>query len=163
MGFVLIILFIVVPVLEIAIFIAVGETIGLWPTIITVIATAIIGTTIIKKQGINTWINAQKNFNDGQFPLEDIYKGLCLIVASILLITPGFFTDGIGFLFFVPTFRSLLKNVFSNMLVARTSPRVYTGRDGEKDTTIIDGYFEELKPSPKTHTRPTDSKIKGKD
>ena len=148
MGFLLIILFIFVPIIEISIFILMGQAIGIWPTILSVILTAIIGATFLKKQGLATWISAQENFNAGQFPLEDLFKGLCLIFAGILLITPGVFTDCIGFLCFVPSFRLLLKNIFSNMLVARNTTHVYTDvdehREKKKSVKIIDGEFEEI-------------------
>ena len=151
MGLLLLLLFIVIPVLEISIFISIGSLIGLWPTLITVISTAIIGTTLLRKQGLATLFNAQKNLSEGQFPLEQIFDGLSLIVAGLLLITPGFVTDGIGFLLFLPQCRLLLKKIISSMLVARTTTHSYTNTENGEQTTsnnpIIDGEFEEIPPN----------------
>ena len=166
MGFFLIILFVIVPILEISLFISVGEAIGLWPTLTTVITTAIIGATLLKKQGLDTWVSAQRNFSRGQFPLEDIYKGVCLIIASALLITPGFFTDLIGFLCFFPSFRLLLRTIFSNMLVARTATHVYTTQDYKEQkgasTKTIDGDFEEIKNQNNDPNHLNSTRTKGK-
>jgi len=148
MGLLLLIVFTVIPILEITIFISIGSVIGLWPTLITVVLTAIIGTALLRKQGLATLFTAQKNLGEGQFPIEQIFDGLCLIIAGFLLITPGFVTDGIGVLLFLPQFRVLLKKIISRGLVARTTTHVYTNtQNGEQTTSnnpIIDGEFEEI-------------------
>ena len=144
----LLLLFVGFPVLEVSVFISVGSLIGLWLTLATIIATAIVGAFLLKKQGLAALYNAQENINNGRLPLEDLFDGLFLIVSGLLLITPGFVTDGIGFLLFLPQFRVLLKRFISNVLVARTSARVYTNTDHNKPeeyvNPIIDGEFEEI-------------------
>ena len=148
MGLILLLLFIGFPVLEISVFISVGALIGLWPTLAAIVATAIVGAFFVKKQGLATLYNAQQNINNGQLPVEELFDGLFLIVSGLLLITPGFVTDGVGFLLFLPEFRVLLKRFISNVLVARTTARVYPNTDHTKQTKpnnpIIDGEFEEI-------------------
>ena len=148
MGFMLLLLFVGFPVLEVSVFISVGSLIGLWLTLATIIATAIVGAFLLKKQGLAALYNAQENIKNGRLPVEDLFDGLFLIVSGLLLITPGFVTDGIGFLLFLPQFRVLLKRFISNVLVARTSARVYTNTDHIKPeeyvNPIIDGEFEEI-------------------
>ena len=144
----LLLLFVGFPVLEVSVFISVGSLIGLWLTLATIIATAIIGAFLLKKQGLAALYNAQENIKNGRLPVEDLFDGLFLIVSGLLLITPGFVTDGIGFLLFLPQFRVLLKRFISNVLVARTSARVYTNTEhikpAEYVNPIIDGEFEEI-------------------
>ena len=144
----LLLLFVGFPVLEVSVFISVGSLIGLWLTLATIIATAIVGTFLLRKQGLAAFYNAQENINNGRLPVEELFDGLFLIVSGLLLITPGFVTDGVGFLLFLPQFRVLLKRFISNVLVARTSARVYTNTDRIKPTEyvnpIIDGEFEEI-------------------
>ena len=148
MGLMLLLLFIGFPVLEVSVFISVGSLIGLWLTLATIIATAIVGAFLLKKQGLAALYNAQENIKNGRLPVEELFDGLFLIVSGLLLITPGFVTDGVGFLLFLPQFRVLLKRFISNVLVARTSARVYTNTDHIKPTEyvnpIIDGEFEEV-------------------
>lgn len=104
----LLLLFIIVPIIEIILFIQIGDQIGLGWTILSVIATAFIGTTIVRKQGLAAWNKAQSNMQHSQLPMEEVFTGLCLLVAGALLLTPGFLTDAIGFTLLVPTFRKSL-------------------------------------------------------
>ena len=146
MGFILLLLFVGIPVLEISMFISIGTVIGLGPTLTIVIATAVIGAVLIKKQGLKTLFSAQKNLSNNQLPIQAFFDGIFLIVSGLFLITPGFVTDGIGLLLFVPQIKMLLKNILSNMLVARTAAGVYTNtnKTGTIKSTdpIIDGEFE---------------------
>ena len=146
MSFMLLFFFIGIPILEVSIFISIGTVIGLGPTLTIVIATAIIGAALVKKQGLKTLFSAQKNLGNNQLPIQEFFDGLFLIVAGLFLITPGFVTDGIGLLLFLPQIKMLLKNVISNMLVARTSKGVYTNinnTEPKKPTDpTIEGEFE---------------------
>jgi len=98
-------LFIAVPLIEIALFIQIGSLIGLWPTLITVIATAIIGTWLLRQQGISVLQQAQEANARNELPVESIIHGVFLLAAGLLMLTPGFFTDAIGFLLLVPPLR----------------------------------------------------------
>ena len=146
MSFMLLFFFIGIPILEVSIFISIGTVIGLGPALTIVIATAIIGAALVKKQGLKTLFSAQKNLGNNQLPIQEFFDGLFLIVAGLFLITPGFVTDGIGLLLFLPQIKMLLKNVISNMLVARTSKGVYTNinnTEPKKPTDpTIEGEFE---------------------
>ena len=146
MGFILLLFFVGIPVLEISMFISVGTVIGLGPTLAIVIATAIIGAVLVKKQGLKTLFSAQKNLRNNQLPIHEFFDGLILIVAGLFLITPGFVTDSIGLLLFLPQIKMFLKNIISNLLVARTAAGVYTNINNTEPTRptnpTIDGEFE---------------------
>ena len=94
-------LFIVVPIIEISIFITVGSNIGVLNTILIILTTAIVGIFLVRRQGIKLLFDAQKNLSQGIMPTEEIKGGIFLLVSGLLLITPGFFTDFIGFMVFI--------------------------------------------------------------
>lgn len=106
-GIVLFLLLVAMPIAEVATFIEVGGRIGLWLTILCVIFTAALGTLIIRLQGIGLIQRVQAQFNAGALPAFEIFSGVCLLVAGALLLTPGFITDGIGFLLLWPTARRM--------------------------------------------------------
>lgn len=163
MGYILLFVFIGIPILEISVFISVGDIIGLWPTLATVVITAIIGTALLRSQGLATLFRAQEHLNKGRFPIEEVFDGLCLIVAGAFLLTPGFITDGVGFLLFFPPFRSFIKKTLGAVLVARSSIHVYTSGNGTEqsgsDSSIIDGEFEEIQPQEPTEQNDTHKRI----
>jgi UPF0716 protein FxsA len=110
-------IFIVVPIIEIAIFIQAGEWFGLGPTLFTIVLTAFIGITLIRQQGLSTLYKAQQKMNSGEIPAIEMIEGLMIAVAGAFLITPGFFTDGLGFLLLIPLFRQfLVKYVLRNKI-----------------------------------------------
>jgi UPF0716 protein FxsA len=110
-------IFIVVPIIEIAIFIQAGDWFGLGPTLFTIVLTAFIGITLIRQQGLSTLYKAQQKMNTGEIPAIEMIEGLMIAVAGAFLITPGFFTDSIGFLLLVPLFRQfLVKYVLRNKI-----------------------------------------------
>ena len=93
-------IFIIIPIIEIAIFISIGTNIGILNTIGIILITALVGIYLVRRQGINLLFNAQKNMSQGIIPTDEIKGGIFLLVSGLLLITPGFFTDCIGFAMF---------------------------------------------------------------
>tara|TARA_B110000014_G_scaffold35813_1_gene22923 strand:+ start:82 stop:441 length:360 start_codon:yes stop_codon:yes gene_type:complete len=94
-------LFIFIPIIEIAIFITVGSNIGILNTIAIILITALAGIYLVRKQGLSLLFNAQRNLSQGIMPKEEIKGGIFLLISGLLLITPGFFTDCIGFSMFL--------------------------------------------------------------
>lgn len=101
-------LFIIVPLVELYFIIVVGEQIGALWTIILVLLTAVIGVNLLRFQGMSTLTRAQKNMAQGQIPAMEMMEGVALAVAGVLLITPGFITDSIGFLCLIPASRQAI-------------------------------------------------------
>jgi len=101
----LFVLFLAVPIVEIALFIQVGGLIGLFPTLAIVVLTAILGTWMIRAQGLREIANLRASFNELRDPTEPLAHGAMILVAGALLLTPGFFTDALGFLLLLPPFR----------------------------------------------------------
>ncbi|UTM57139.1 membrane protein FxsA [Photobacterium sp. CCB-ST2H9] len=99
---VLLLLFILVPVIEIALFIQVGGVLGLWTTLFLVLLTAIVGASLVRSQGIATLLSVQDRLNQGELPAQQILEGVMLAVAGVLLLTPGFMTDAMGLIVLLP-------------------------------------------------------------
>ena len=93
--------FIIIPIIEIAIFISIGSEIGVLNTIAIILMTALVGIFLVRRQGINLLFSAQRNMSQGIMPTEEIKGGIFLLISGLLLITPGFFTDCIGFSMFL--------------------------------------------------------------
>ncbi|KEJ90640.1 FxsA family protein [Sulfitobacter donghicola] len=102
----LLIAFIAVPVIEIALFIQVGGFIGLWPTLLIVILTAIAGTYLVRSQGLRALGQLQSSFGELRDPTEPLVHGAMILFSGALLLTPGFFTDAVGFALLIPGVRT---------------------------------------------------------
>lgn len=138
----LLLAFIIVPIIEIGLFIKVGDFIGLWPTLLIVIFTAIIGTSLVRSQGIKVLAKLQKTFFTMQNPTEPLAHGAMILFAGALLLTPGFFTDALGILLLFPFFRTFLVR----KIMLRFSVRDFAFRapKNENSEDVIDGVFEEI-------------------
>ena len=101
-------IFVAVPLVEMYILIRVGGYLGALPTVGLVMLTAVIGVTLLRRQGLATLTRAQTNMNVGVLPAKEMAEGIMLAVAGALLLTPGFFTDAVGFSLLVPAVRSAL-------------------------------------------------------
>lgn len=142
-------LFLLIPALEIYVLIQVGSMIGALWTALLVVLTAVIGIRLLKIQGVSTLMRAQNKMQTGQLPAQEMIEGMGLVVAGAFLLTPGFFTDTVGFiLLFPPTRRWLVSKVVTSLMAsgrfvqtpfsATTSDPSATRKPG-KDTNIIDG------------------------
>lgn len=143
--------FLAVPLIEIALFVQVGGAIGLWPTLGIVVLTAVLGTWLVRSQGVLAIARLQRAFNELDDPTEPLAHGAMILVAGALLLTPGFFTDAVGFALLVPQVRlAVFRYLRSRVTVARfqmgtgSGFRSRTGGSGPGD--VIDGEFEELRP-----------------
>tara|TARA_Y100000996_G_scaffold391465_1_gene353463 strand:+ start:79 stop:438 length:360 start_codon:yes stop_codon:yes gene_type:complete len=93
--------FIIIPIIEISIFITIGSNIGILNTILIILITALVGIFLVRRKGIKLLFEAQRNLSQGVMPTEEIKGGIFLLISGLLLITPGFFTDLIGFSIFI--------------------------------------------------------------
>jgi len=105
---ILLLIFLIVPVVEIYLLIEVGGYIGAFPTVFLVVFTAVLGAWLLRLQGFATLRRVQASFTRGEIPAIEMIGGVLLLLSGALLLTPGFFTDTIGFLFLLPGFRRML-------------------------------------------------------
>jgi len=135
----LFIVFLLVPLIEIYVLIQVGSVIGAGWAIFLVVATAVLGAGLLRMQGFSTMQRAQASLAKGEIPALAMLEGVALLFSGAMLLTPGFFTDAIGFALLVPAVRqSLIKRVLRN------GQFVYQGRTMHSqqtyaDSTIIEG------------------------
>lgn len=101
-------LFFIIPLVEIYLLIKIGGLIGAVPTVFLVVFTAVLGATLLRQQGFATLARVQATLARGEIPAVEVLEGAVLLIGGVLLLTPGFFTDAIGFLCLVPTLRRRL-------------------------------------------------------
>jgi UPF0716 protein FxsA len=128
-------LFIAMPIIEIAVLIQVGSQIGALATIALVILTAVVGTALLRAQGIATWASVQRKMAQGELPAMEMFEGMALLVGGALLLTPGFVTDTIGLLCLIPTTRRAIVA----WMLARAEVRVATMREQR----VYEGEFSQ--------------------
>lgn len=117
----LILIFIIVPAIEIGIFVLAGNYLGIWPVVLLIILTGMTGFAFVRYQGMETWKSAQFSLHNRELPKEQILDGICIIFGGILLITPGFLTDFLGFLLVLPWTRKPFKTLIKLFLLKNIS------------------------------------------
>ena len=105
----LFLLFLVVPLVDLALLVTVGQRIGLGPTIVVVVATAVVGSWLARREGANAWRRFQAKLTAGGVPGPELIDGVLILVAGTLLLTPGFLTDVVGLLGLLPPSRALAR------------------------------------------------------
>jgi len=128
----------IVPFVEIYLLLQVGGIIGAIPTIILVILTAIIGAGLLRKQGFETFQRCQKNLAQGQIPAYEMIEGPIILIGGLLLLTPGFLTDILGFACLIPSLRrKIAQYVLENHLLQAVSGFPKTS----KSENTLEGEF----------------------
>lgn len=174
MAFFLLLAFIGMPILEIAVLLKVGGLIGLVPTLALVVLTAVIGTLMLRAQGLSTFNRARASLDRGEPPVREVFDGACLLVGGALLLTPGFVTDTLGFLLLLPPVRGGLLNALKrhgHVAVGASgfgappsgdgwpgpgAPPRGPSTDGSRGPgVVIEGDFEEVGPEDIGPARPT--------
>jgi len=117
----LLLLFILVPIIELGIFISLGDTLGLPLTLSIIIITGILGAALTKSQGVKALANFQNALASGTMPHRELVDGVLILIAGAVLLTPGFLTDIVGFLLLVAPVRALLRGVFAEKLKEKVS------------------------------------------
>lgn len=155
----LLLAFVAVPLIEIALFINVGGAIGLWPTLAIVVATAFLGSWLVRTQGLMAIGNLQRSFSELNDPTEPLAHGAMILISGALLLTPGFFTDALGFSLLIPAVRSAVFHY------ARSRVRVQSFSMGGRQThyrphpqakdDVIDGDFTEVDPTQRPPQSPS--------
>ncbi len=113
-------IFILIPIIEISIFITIGSNIGILNTIAIILLTAIIGIFLVRRRGLSLLFSARQNMHDGVMPTNEIKGGIFLLISGLLLITPGFFTDCVGFAVFLKPVQDFIAKHAKNYFVSRT-------------------------------------------
>lgn len=142
----LLLLFIVVPVIELFLLIEVGRVIGTLPTIGLIIVTGVVGAFLARLQGLQVLMKIRGQLQSGQLPTDALFDGAIILIAGAFLMTPGILTDTLGFLCLIPATRRLIKRSIQGRIdKAMRDGRIITHtysppqrRDGPGDGVIID-------------------------
>lgn len=110
-----------IPILEISVFILIGGQIGIGWTLLMIFVTAIIGSILLRVQGFAILGKIQSETAKGGLPARELVNGVMILIAGVLLLTPGFVTDSIGFLLFFPPFRHFLWSTIASKIVIKTA------------------------------------------
>jgi len=121
MGLILFALFLGIPLAEIALFVVIGERIGVLATIAIVILTAIAGAALVRHQGFGTLEKARRDMEQDRIPTGAMAEGLAILIAGALLLTPGFLTDAIGFTLLIPPARQKIVGWIGRWLASRVT------------------------------------------
>ena len=125
-------LFVSLPILEIAVMLKVGDVIGWLPTLAIVILTAFLGTTMLRQQGMATLNIARQRLDAGEMPAQQMLEGMLLLVGGVLLLTPGFVTDAFGFVCLVPVTRQWIAQKIASRSIVSVGGVVGFGRGGRR-------------------------------
>ena len=147
--------FLAVPLIEIGLFIQVGGAIGLWPTLGIVIVTAIIGTWLVRSQGMMALGNLRNSFSRLDDPTEHLAHGAMILFAGALLLTPGFFTDAVGFTLLVPPVRKMVFNYLRKRVKVQTFDMGGPEQPRPQDPDVIDVEFHEVNPDKPDQNTPS--------
>lgn len=144
---IILLLFIAVPIIEISLFIQVGGVLGLWPTIGLVLLTAFVGASLVRSQGIQTLLSVQQRLQQGELPAQQIFEGVVLVVAGLLLLTPGFLTDCTGMILLLPAPRAKAAKYLMSKMTLTTMGGFQSSQRGpfdhsSQDGRTFDGEFE---------------------
>lgn len=129
MPFLILALFIGLPIAEIAVLIKVADYIDLWPTILLIVLTAVIGVYLLRLQGLSSLARAQTSLNEGRLPVNSITDAVGLMLAGAFLLTPGLITDTLGFALLIPAVRHGIASYFFNK--AKKSANINVDMFGE--------------------------------
>ena len=145
-------IFVVVTLAEIYVLVSVGQAIGGLSTVLLVIITAFIGSSLLRQQSWSTMTKAQQSMAEGRTPAMEMLEGVVILVSGILLLTPGFLTDGLGLLGLMPWSR----HYFINHFLEKNAERVFRSRNSvfihrsdstetknKKDETIEGEFWED--------------------
>jgi len=142
----MLLLFIIVPIVELVLLVKVGSVIGgVFPTLLVIFITGTLGATLARREGLMVWQKIQGALRAGQMPATELVDGLLILIAGIVLLTPGFLTDFCGFMLLIPmvrgVFRVILINKFKHSVKINVSSAVGRNSFFANDETENDKEF----------------------
>ena len=158
MPLLLVLLFIVVPIAELYVIIQVGQWIGVVPTLILLLADAVLGSLLLKHEGRSAWRRFNEALAARRFPGKEVADGVLIVIGGTLLLTPGFITDIFGLFLLLPPTRAIARRVLKRLTIGRFTvvgmgggPSPFGdgapgGRSGPSRDYDVEGTAEEVPP-----------------
>jgi UPF0716 protein FxsA len=152
MPLLLVALFILVPIAELAVIIQVGQAIGVWWTIALLIVDSVIGSMLMRSQGRIAWRRFNESVGAGRIPAREVADGVLVIFGGALLLTPGFLSDIFGLLFLLPPTRAVIRRVFlrqamKRITISMAGVRMTPPRNGRR-ADDVEGTAVDVDPRP---------------
>ena len=140
----LVLIFIVVPIAELYVIIQVGGAIGVVPTLVLLLADALLGSMLLRQQGRAAWVRFNRALAENRLPHKEVFDGVLIIFGGALLITPGFLTDILGLVLLIPPTRAIVRGVVSRifrrrMAVGATVWTMERGQGGSRRRPVPGG------------------------
>jgi UPF0716 protein FxsA len=138
----LLLLFVVVPIVEIYVIVQVGQAIGVLPTLGLLIADAILGTWLFRREGRKAWAALRQTIGEHRLPAKEVADGALIVLGGALMLAPGFVTDGVGLLCVFPPTRAFLRRALTGVVARRllvVPPAGGGRRRGRAAHEVIDG------------------------
>ena len=142
------ILFLVVPIAELAVILLIGQQIGVWWTIALLIADSIFGSWLARREGIGAWRRFRRALDSGRMPTTEIADGALILLAGALMVTPGFISDIVGILLLLPPTRAVARRVLLDFVARRAARRAAdrfrAARSWPGLGRVVDGHADEV-------------------
>jgi len=146
--------FLLVPLIEIALFIQVGGWIGLWWTLAIVVLTAILGTVLVRSEGLKVLGQVQETFEQLKDPTEPLAHGAMILFSGALLLTPGFFTDAVGVSLLIPSVRAAAFRFIAARVKVHRVQYGHAHRPDRPDGSTIETDYHEVEIKPRKPGEP---------
>ena len=138
----LLLFFLIIPFIEIFLLLEVGSIIGAVPTILWVVLTAVLGANLLRQQGFATWQRLQASLAQGVMPTTELVEGVFIMLGGVLLLTPGFFTDAMGFACMMPPVRQkIAQYVLTHFLTAQMQQGFQDPGTRRESTDVLEGEY----------------------
>jgi UPF0716 protein FxsA len=149
----LIVLFVAVPIIELAVILQVGELIGFWTTLALLVVDSILGAVLMRSQGRSAWRRFNAALAEGRAPAREVLDGVLVIFGGALLLTPGFVTDAVGICLLLPPTRAvvrvlLVRRLGHRMVVSAARAAPFPRRPGGRGAYDVEGTATEVKTGP---------------
>ena len=142
------VLLLVIPIIEVYLFVQVSNAIGFWNALGIVILISLVGVWLVKRAGTKVWARFNEQLVAQRTPSREVADGVCLLVAGVLLVVPGFITDALGLLLLLPPVRALVSRGLIRRYSGQADFRVIKASYGPGDGDIIDTGAVERRPTP---------------
>ena len=143
--FLLLLLFVGIPLTELYFLIQVGAEIGAIPTITLTVFTAVLGGMMVRVQGFSTLLRVRDALSREEMPALEILEGAVLLVTGVMLLLPGFITDAIGFILLIPPIRrALLLYLLKHSGILQRQPPFQQPEQNKENTRVIEGEFRQV-------------------
>lgn len=149
----LLLLFTLVPIVDLALLVWIGRHVGFWPTVGLIVATALLGSFLARREGLSALARFRARLASGAMPGSELTDGLIILVAGVLLLTPGVLTDVAGLLGLFPPTRALIKRALTKRFQHRVTARMPTAMwppapppASPADDGVVDVEFEDVPP-----------------